>query len=100
MSYSESDTEREPSSLDTSVQIPPEEIIEPERDNLRSDSTINPIDDENQFLYDDEVNRLLCIGTNFSDIPESIIDTYSLKTKVKDHWDFFSLFEIHLILFI
>lgn len=79
----ESDIEHEPSSLDTSIQIPPNETIELERENTRSDSTINPVEEENQFIYDDEMNRLLCVGTTFSDIPQSIIDTYSLKTKVK-----------------
>lgn len=79
----ESDAEREQSSLDTSVQIPTDEVIEVERDHLRSDSTINPVDEEDQFLYDEDMNRLLCIGTTFSDIPQNIIDTYALKTKVK-----------------
>ena len=78
----ESDIEHEQSSLDTSIQIPPNETIEPERENTRSDSTINPVDEENQFIFDDEMKRLLCVGTTFSDIPQSIIDTYSLKTKV------------------
>lgn len=79
----DSDIEYEQTSLDTSTQIPSEQTIEPERESARSDSTINPVDDEEQFIYDDEMNRLLCVGTNFSDIPQSIIHTYSLKTKVK-----------------
>jgi len=79
----ESDIEGEQSNIDTSVQIPQDEIIEPQSDDSRRDSAINPVDEDSQFIYDDETNKLICIGTNFDNIPQSIIDAYSLQTKVK-----------------
>ena len=79
----DSDTGPEQSFVDESVEIPPNEITELERDNTRSDSTINPVDEESQFIYDDEMNRLICVGNTFSDIPHSIVDTYASRTKVR-----------------
>jgi hypothetical protein len=79
-----SDIEDESFDIDLPVQIPSNEIIQPESDNLPENSTINPVDEESQFIYDDETKRLICIGTHFDDIPQSIIDAYSLKTKVKE----------------
>jgi hypothetical protein len=79
----ESNIEIEQSNIDVPFQVPPNEIIHPEPDILPPDSTINPIDEDGQFIYDDDTNRLICVGTNFNDIPQSIIDTYSLKTKVR-----------------
>ncbi|CAF0865456.1 unnamed protein product [Rotaria sordida] len=60
------------------------EIIEPQLDDLSKDSTINPADEDSQFIYDDNAQRLLCIGSNFDCIPQSIIDSFSLKTKSLD----------------
>jgi hypothetical protein len=68
---------------DTETQISEDKIIEPQLDDLSTDSTINPIDEDSQFIYDDDLQRLICIGSNFDDIPQSIIDAFSLKTKVK-----------------
>jgi hypothetical protein len=68
---------------DTERQISEDKIIEPQLDDLSTDSTINPIDEDSQFIYDDDLQRLICIGSNFDDIPQSIIDAFSLKTKVK-----------------
>lgn len=79
----QSDVEFEPSNIDEPEQILSNEITEVERDNTRSDSTINPIDEESQFIFDDEMNRLICVGTTFSDIPHSIVDAYASKTKVR-----------------
>jgi len=70
---------------DTETQISEDKIIEPQLDDLSTDSTINPIDEDSQFIYDDDLQRLICIGSNFDDIPQSIIDAFSLKTKVKIH---------------
>lgn len=78
----DSDVEREQPTVDEPVEIPPNGITELERDNTRSDSTINPVDEESQFIYDDDMNRLICVGTTFSDIPQSIVDAYATKTKV------------------
>lgn len=74
------------------TQIPKDEIIEPQSDDLSTDSTINPVDEESQFIYDDDSNKLICIGSNFDDIPQSIIDAYSLKTKVKKNFYSKSIF--------
>ncbi len=79
----ESDIEGEQSNIDTLVKIPQDEIIEPQSDDSRRDSAINPVDEDSQFIYDDDTNKLICIGTNFDNIPQSIIDAYSLQTKVK-----------------
>jgi len=68
---------------DTETQISEDKIIEPQLDDLSADSTINPVDEDSQFIYDDDLQRLICIGSNFDDIPQSIIDAFSLKTKVK-----------------
>lgn len=58
-------------------------VIEPEQDELPSDATINPVDEESQFIYQEETQSLYCIGSNFDDIPQSIIDAYASKTKVE-----------------
>ena len=39
--------------------------------------------DDEQFIFDDEFSKLICIGMNFEDIPWNILHDYSLKTKVK-----------------
>ena len=82
--------EEEQTNIVTTDQIPPNEIIQNESDNLPGDSTINPVDEESQFIYDEDMKRLLCIGTNFKDIPQSIIDAYAEKTTVNEHSIFFS----------
>jgi hypothetical protein len=68
---------------DTETQISEDKIIEPQLDDLSTDTAINPVDEDSQFIYDDDLKRLICIGSNFDDIPQSIIDAFSLKTKVK-----------------
>ena len=60
----------------------PNPVTEPEQDELPSDTTINPGDEESQFLYAEDSRSLFCIGSNFDDIPQSIIDAYAAKTKV------------------
>ena len=59
------------------------EIAGTQSDLLSTDSTINPLDEERQFIYDNDTSRLTCVGSNFDDIPQDIIDTFSLKTKVR-----------------
>ena len=73
----ESDHEDKP--IETSETV----IIPPQSDDLQPDSTLNPDDEESQFIYDDDSNRLICIGSNFNDVPQSIIDSFSHKTKVR-----------------
>jgi hypothetical protein len=50
--------------------------IESEQDEFSSDD---------QFIYDDESSKLICIGSSFTDIPASVIHEYSHKTKVSLH---------------
>ncbi|CAF1308001.1 unnamed protein product [Adineta ricciae] len=57
---------------------------EPQTENLSSDSTINPTDEENQFIYDEDSERLTCVGSTFDDIPQSIIDAYASRAKILD----------------
>lgn len=38
--------------------------------------------DDEQFLFDEELSKLICIGVQFDDIPLNILHDYSLKTKV------------------
>jgi hypothetical protein len=85
----ESDFQDEETNINIIEPIPSNEIIEHESDNLPGDSTINPVDEESQFIYDEDMKRLLCVGTNFSDIPHSIIDSYAQKTTVKNAFDIF-----------
>lgn len=79
----EPDIDGELSNNDIQPIIPQNEIILPESDDLPQDSTINPSDEESQFIYDDDSNRLICIGSTFDNIPQTIIDSFSKKTKVK-----------------
>lgn len=79
----ESGMEDEQTKIEIPIQIPETEIIQPEHDDLPSNSTINPVDEESQFIYDDNANRLICVGTTFDDIPQTITDSFALKTKVK-----------------
>jgi hypothetical protein len=69
---------------DSETRISEDKIIEPQPDDLSRESTINPVDEDSQFIYDDDSNRLICIGSNFDDIPQTIIDAFSFKTKVKE----------------
>lgn len=55
-------------------------------ENLSVDSTINPTDDENLFIYDDDSERLTCVGSTFDDIPQNIIDTYASRAKVNENF--------------
>ena len=68
---------------DELVSPTPVPVIEPEQDELPSDATVNPVDEESQFIYQEETQSLFCIGSNFGDIPQSIIDAYASKTKVE-----------------
>ncbi|CAF0784077.1 unnamed protein product [Rotaria sp. Silwood1] len=80
----ETDNESERLNNDTTNQIPENDIIVPQSDELSTDATINPIDEDSQFIYDDDTQRLICIGSNFDDIPQSVIEAFSLKTKSLD----------------
>jgi hypothetical protein len=55
---------------------------ESEQDELVLTITNNLFDEVNQFIYDEDSNKLICIGSDFDDIPLSIIQEYALKTKV------------------
>ena len=46
-------------------------------------ATINPDDEENQFIYDENSQLLICVGSTFNEIPQIIIEKYASKTKVK-----------------
>jgi hypothetical protein len=59
-------------------------LMESEQDELPLNMTTNPIDEDNQFIYDEDLSKLICIGSHFDDIPLSILHDYSLKTKVND----------------
>ncbi|UJR33517.1 hypothetical protein I4U23_020962 [Adineta vaga] len=59
-------------------------ITEPHTDDLPANSAINPIEDESHFIYDEDSQRLTCIGSNYDDIPQRIIDLYARKTKILD----------------
>ncbi len=96
----QSNIEDEQSNIDMQMEIPQNEIIESEPDHPRGGSTINPVDDDSQFIYDDDSNRLICIGTTFDDIPQSIIDAYSLKTKVKKKQNIILLFKINFFFYL
>ena len=79
----ELDIDGELSNNDIQPIVPQNKVILPESDDLPQDSTINPSDEESQFIYDDDSNRLICIGSTFDHIPQTIIDSFSKKTKVK-----------------
>jgi hypothetical protein len=59
-----------------------EEINAPIADESSAGATINPSDDESEFIYDEELQRLICVGVHYSEIPHGIIETYAAKTKV------------------
>ena len=40
---------------------------------------------DQQFIYDEDLNKLICIGVDFDDIPLNILHDYSLKIKVNNH---------------
>ncbi|CAF2337255.1 unnamed protein product [Rotaria sp. Silwood2] len=80
----ETDNENERLNNDTTQQIAENEIVEPQLDDLSTNSTINPTDEDNQFIYDDNTQTLICIGSHFDYIPQSIIDAFALKTKTLD----------------
>ena len=35
------------------------------------------------FLFDENLHKLICVGTNFDAIPPAIIDEYAHRTKVR-----------------
>ena len=45
-------------------------------------ATINPDDDENLFVFDESSRSLICVGSTFNEIPQTIIDRYAAKAKV------------------
>lgn len=61
-----------------------DEIAEVESTNIPQQSTVNPMDEEADFIYDEETNRLTCVGTQYSEIPQNIGDTYADRTKILD----------------
>lgn len=69
---------------ETNFQAPSlaDEIAEAELANVPIQSTVNPMDEEEEFIYDEETNRLTCVGTQYSEIPQGIVDAYADKTKV------------------
>ncbi|CAF0917119.1 unnamed protein product [Adineta steineri] len=69
---------------DNPTQIVENETNEPRTDDVSSDSTINSIEDDSHFIYDEDSNRLTCIGSNYDNIPQNIIDRFSIKTKILD----------------
>lgn len=56
-------------------------LIESEYDEMPFTMT-NNFKEEQEFIYDEELCKLICIGINFDDIPLNILHDYSLKTKV------------------
>lgn len=74
----------EPNPNDSQISIPITEpdTAEPQPNGLSTDPTINPVDEDSQFIYDEDTGRLICIGSSFEDIPLSIIEKYSQTTKV------------------
>ena len=47
----------------------------------------DPIDDNEQFIFDEESSRLLCIASNLEHIPSKIIDEYAHRTKVNEPFE-------------
>lgn len=79
----ESSIDEEQTQIENPISISENQLIQSEQDVLQANSTVNPVDEESQFIYDEDTNRLLCVGTTFNDIPQSITDAYAHKTKVK-----------------
>ena len=74
----------EESEYDSDVSLPTSNIlIESEHDEIPPTIATNLLEDEQQFIFDDDFGKLICIGSNLTDIPLSILHEYSLKTKVK-----------------
>lgn len=57
-------------------------LMESEQDEIPSNIATNLMDEDNQFIFDEGLFKLICIGSNLDDIPLSILHEYSLKTKV------------------
>ncbi len=72
-------------------------LIESEHDELPLNMTTNLIEEDNQFIYDEDLSKLICIGSNFDDIPLSILHEYSLKTKVNNQIEKIIFIKIHFI---
>lgn len=79
----EMENEPDQSNEQIPIQFSETEPPPPQPADLSRDSTINPVDEDSQFIYDDEAQRLICVGSQFDDIPQSVIEAYALKTKVK-----------------
>ena len=58
-------------------------------DSDRSSSIADLLDEfdlpekRDDFLFDERLQKLICIGTNFDAIPQAIIDEYAHRTKVR-----------------
>lgn len=84
-SMSEFSDDTHHSSLDQWVDEPnPNEtdLAADENPELPTGSTINPDDEEHQFVYDAGAQVLLCTGSTFNEVPQVIIDKYATTTKV------------------
>jgi hypothetical protein len=59
-------------------------LVESEHDELPPTIPTYLMEDDHQFIYDEDLSKLICIGSNFNDIPLNILHDYSLKTKVNN----------------
>lgn len=50
---------------------------------VSNETANNPDDEENQFIFDENPRSLICVGSTFNEIPQSIIEKYASKTKVQ-----------------
>ncbi len=57
-------------------------VMESEQDELPLKMATTLMNEDNQFIYDEDLCKLICIGENFDDIPLSILHEYSHKAKV------------------
>ncbi len=75
----------EDSGNDSDVSVSNSNIItQSEQDKLPTKRTTNTMKEDQQFIYDKDFCKLICIGSNLNDIPLSILHEYSLKAKVND----------------
>ncbi|CAF3677373.1 unnamed protein product [Rotaria sp. Silwood1] len=62
-----------------------EEVLLAAENSRNSDSMLNPRNDEgSHFNYDPDTNKLVCVATDYDDIPASVIQAFALKTKILD----------------
>lgn len=73
------DTEIKQTDLDFTVVSPANEVIE--SDNSLQQSTVNPGDEEGEFIFVESSSTLFCVGTQYDEIPQSVLDAYASKTK-------------------